>query len=65
MPRVLSINTEGVIEWRREDADFGEELKRRDEQIRERHGDGMSIKELAAEFKLSDERIRQIVKQED
>ena len=63
MPRIITINTEGVIEWRREDAEAGDEHGQRDTQIREAYAGGKTIAELADEFKLSYERVRQIVRE--
>ena len=65
MPRIISINTEGVIEWQREeDADVSGDHARRDGQIRTAYAGGKTIRQLEAEYDLSYERIRQIVKEE-
>lgn len=63
MARIISINTEGVIAWQREDASVGDDHAQRDEQIRQAYAHGKPINQLAAEFRLSYERIRQIVKE--
>ena len=66
--RIISINTEGTIEWAREDklkpASPGRpegRNQKRDEDIRRQHNDGQSIKSLATEYGLTERRIRGIV----
>ena len=50
MPRILSINTEGAIEWQREDVEAGSEHAPRDEQIRKAAAEGKSLQQLAVEY---------------